>query len=262
MLRLRQIALVARDRDAVVADLVAVLGLRVGYEDPHIGRLGLHNALLPVGTQLLEVVAPIVEGTTAERYLERRGGDGGYMVITQTDGHAARRARVDELGIRIVGQFDDAGFTNMQLHPRDTGGSFLEIDEQAGGEDPYGPWSPAGPDWQQAISTDVVSAITAAEIQCDDPDAVSARWTEIVEIDRARIDGAPIDRALQRVAAVRARHRRSRRGSRRHRPGHRRRRAGAPGGRRARPARPRRSRHRRRHPPLPPVGQHRRSRAA
>ena len=191
MLRLRQIALVARDRDAVVADLVAVLGLRVGYEDPHIGRLGLHNALLPVGTQLLEVVAPIVEGTTAERYLERRGGDGGYMVITQTDGHAARRARVDELGIRIVGQFDDAGFTNMQLHPRDTGGSFLEIDEQAGGEDPYGPWSPAGPDWQQAISTDVVSAITAAEIQCDDPDAVSARWTEIVEIDRARIDGAP-----------------------------------------------------------------------
>ena len=191
MLRLRQIALVARDRDAVVADLVAVLGLRVGYEDPHIGRLGLHNALLPVGTQLLEVVAPVVEGTTAERYLERRGGDGGYMVITQTDDHAARRARVEELGIRIVGQFDDAGFTNMQLHPRDTGGSFLEIDEQAGGEDPYGPWSPAGPDWQQAISTDVVSAITAAEIQCDDPDAVAARWAEIVEIDRAEIDGVP-----------------------------------------------------------------------
>lgn len=190
-LRLRQIALVARDRDAVVADLVAVFGLRVGYEDPHIGRIGLHNALLPVGTQLLEVVAPIVEGTTAERYLERRGGDGGYMVITQTDDHVARRARVDELGIRIVGQFDDDGFTNMQLHPRDTGGSFLEIDEQVGGDDPHGPWSPAGPDWQHAISTDVVAAITAAEIQCGDPDAVSARWAEIVEIDRVTIDGAP-----------------------------------------------------------------------
>jgi hypothetical protein len=188
-LRLRQIALVARDRDAVVADLVAVFGLRVGYEDPHIGRLGLHNALLPVGTQLLEVVAPITEGTTAARYLDRRDGDGGYMVITQTDDHSARRARVDALGIRIVAQFDDDGFTNMQLHPRDTGGSFLEIDEQAGGDDPRGPWSPAGPDWQRAISTDVVSAITAAEIQCDDPDAVSARWAEIIEIDRATGEG-------------------------------------------------------------------------
>ena len=190
-LRLRQIALVARDRDAAVADLVAVFGLRVAYEDPHIGRLGLHNALLPVGTQLLEVVSPIVEGTTAQRYLERRGGDGGYMVITQTDDHAARRARVDELGIRIVGQFDDDGFTNMQLHPRDTGGSFLEIDHQAGGEDPHGPWSPAGPDWQRAIATDVVAAITAAEVQCDDPDAVSARWAEVVEIDRAMHGGIP-----------------------------------------------------------------------
>ena len=79
----------------------------------------------------------------------------------------------------------------MQLHPRDTGGSFLEIDEQVGGEDPHGPWSPAGPDWQSAIRTDVVSAITAAEIQCDDPDTVSARWTEIIEIDRAKVDGAP-----------------------------------------------------------------------
>jgi len=191
MLRLRQIALVAKDRDPVVDDFVAVFGLADGYEDPHIGRIGLHNALLPIGTQLLEVVSPIVEGITAERYLERRGGDGGYMVITQTDDHTTRRARVDELGIRIVGQFDDDDFTNMQLHPRDTGGSFLEIDEQVGGEDPYGPWSPAGPDWQQAIRTEVVSAITAAEIQCDDPDAVSARWSEIVEIDREKTDGAP-----------------------------------------------------------------------
>jgi len=127
------------------------------------------------------------------------------MVITQTDDHAARQARVDELGIRIVAQFDDEGFTNMQLHPRDTGGSFLELDEQAGGEDLHGPWSPAGPDWQQAIRTDVVSAITAAEIQCDDPDAVSARWAEIVELEREKVDGAPtiaLDNATLRFVPI------------------------------------------------------------
>jgi len=191
MLRLRQIALVAKDRDAVVDDFVAVFGLAVGYEDPHIGNIGLHNALMPIGTQLLEIVAPITEGTTAERFLLRRKGAGGYMVITQTDDHAPRRSRVEDLGIRIVGQFDEHGFTNMQLHPADTGGSFLEIDQQQGGEDPMGAWSPAGRNWQQAIRTDRVSAITAAEMQCEDPNKVASRWSEIIEIERADVDGVP-----------------------------------------------------------------------
>lgn len=190
-LRLRQIALVARDRDAAAQQFLDVLGLEVGYHDPHIERIGLHNTLMPIGTQLLEIVAPIVDGTTAERYLERRGGDGGYMIITQTDDHAPRRARVDELGVRVVGNFSEAGFTNMQLHPRDTGGSFLEIDHQEGGEDPMGPWSPAGPSWQQAIRTDLVTAITAAEIQCDDPASVASRWSEIVEIPLEALEGVP-----------------------------------------------------------------------
>jgi hypothetical protein len=190
-LRLRQIALVARDLEAVVADLRAVLGLEIGYRDPHIGRLGLHNAVLPVGGQFLEVVSPVRAGTTAERYLDRRGGDGGYMVITQCDDHPPRRARVEQLGIRIVGQFDDEGFTDIQLHPADTGGSFLEIDQQEGGEALDGRWSPAGPDWHQAVRTDVVSAITEAELQCDDPDRVAARWSEIVEIPTESRDGVP-----------------------------------------------------------------------
>ena len=191
MLRIRQIALVARHDLVAAEEFIDVLGLAIAFHDPGIKNIGLHNTLMPVGTQLLEIVAPITEGTTAERYLLRRKGAGGYMVITQTDDHAPRRARVDELGIRIVGQFDEHGFTNMQLHPADTGGSFLEIDEQAGGDDPMGPWSPAGPDWQQAIRTDLVSAITAAEIQCADPDKVAARWSEIVEIDRVDVDGVP-----------------------------------------------------------------------
>lgn len=191
MLRLRQIAMVARDDLAAAQEFIDVLGVAIGYHDPGIARIKLHNTLLPVGTQILEIVAPLESGITAERYLERRKGAGGYMVITQTDDHPPRRARVEELGIRIVGQFDEHGFTNMQLHPRDTGGSFLEIDYQEGGEDPMGPWDPAGPDWQKAIRTDLVSAVTAAEMQCDDPDKVASRWSEIIEIDRADVNGVP-----------------------------------------------------------------------
>src|SRR4051794_35025343 len=191
MLKIRQIALVARHDLVAAQEFIDVLGLAIAFHDPGIKGLGLHNTLMPIGTELLEIVAPITEGTTAERYLRRRKGAGGYMVITQTDDHAPRRARVEELGIRIVGQFHDDEFTNMQLHPADTGGSFLEIDEQTGGVEPMGAWSPAGKNWQQAIRTDLVSAITAAEMQCEDPERVASRWSEIVEIERRDEEGIP-----------------------------------------------------------------------
>lgn len=180
-LRLRQIALVAHKLEPIVEDLEAVFGLEVGHIDPGVGKWGLHNVLMPVGSQFLEIVAPTEEGTPGGRYLERRGGDGGYMVITQCDTHPPRRARVEALGIRTVLDRDSDEHKIMQLHPKDSGGSFLEIDWAEGGEDPAGPWPPAGFDWQKTVRTDVISAITAAEIQCDDPGKTAARWAEIIE---------------------------------------------------------------------------------
>ncbi|MCH8977644.1 MAG: hypothetical protein IH945_00160 [Armatimonadetes bacterium] len=55
--------------------LCDVLGVKVCYRDPGIDHFGLENALLPIGNQLLEVVAPIEAGTAGGRYLERRGGE-------------------------------------------------------------------------------------------------------------------------------------------------------------------------------------------
>jgi hypothetical protein len=181
-LRLRQIALVARKLAPVVDDLREVFGLEVGYRDPEVKVFGLENALLPVGSQFIEVVAPIQEGTAGGRYLDRRGGDGGYMTITQCDDHAPRKRRVAELNIRKVIDHDTAVFHNMQLHPRDTGGTFLEIDFQPGGEAPDGPWMPAGKNWKLAVRTDVVRAITGAEIQSPDPEPLAKRWSDIIEI--------------------------------------------------------------------------------
>lgn len=190
-LRLRQIALVASELAPAERALTEVLGIQVCFRDPGVARFGLENALLPIGNQLLEVVAPTQDGTAAGRYLDRRGGDGGYMVITQCDDHAPRRRRVEDLGVRIVHQFNTHEFRNMQLHPRDTGGSFFEIDEQLGprAHEPDGPWEPAGPDWQRARRLDRVIGIAAAELQCDDPGAVAARWAEIAELPVHQGDG-------------------------------------------------------------------------
>lgn len=180
MIRLRQVALVAHDLDAVVADLGRVLGLEVAFNDPGVAMFGLRNAVLPVGTQFIEVVSPVAEGTAAGRQLERLGGDGGYMVISHTDDQAPFRERAAALEIRTAFEADDHGYQIWQLHPGDTGGSFLEIDFQPGGDDPHGPWMPAGPDWQRAVRTDVVGAISAVELAVPDPDVTSTRWREIL----------------------------------------------------------------------------------
>lgn len=205
-LRLRQIALVAERLAPIVDDFKEVLGVEVCYRDPGVGRYGLENALFPVGNQFLEVVAPIQEDTAGGRYLARRGGDGGYMVIHQCDDHAPRRKHVEALGIRLVAQFEVPGhFRNMQLHPKDTGGSFFEIDEQMGERalDPDGPWDPAGGDgWKAAQKLDMVTAIVAAELQCDDPKALAARWAEIAQLpvgaDRAANPVIELDNATLR----------------------------------------------------------------
>jgi hypothetical protein len=181
--RLRQIALVAHDLDAVVGDLHEAFGLEVAFNDPAVAGFGLRNAVIPIGTQFVEVVSPIREGTAGGRQLQRLGGDGGYMVICHTDDHPRRRARVDDLGVRVAFAAEDHGYQIMQLHPADTGGSFLEIDFQPGGEDAHGPWMPAGPDWQRAIRTDIVDGISAVTVQSVDPARTAARWGAILETE-------------------------------------------------------------------------------
>jgi hypothetical protein len=69
----------------------------------------------------------------------------------------------------------------MQLHPRDTGGSFLELDVERDEEDFDGPWAPAGPDWRAAQHTEVAKGIAAAEIQAAEPATVAQRWADILD---------------------------------------------------------------------------------
>lgn len=187
-LSLRQVALVATDLEAVVDRLGDELGLEVAHRDPAVARFGLVNAVLPVGRQFLEVVSPTGDGTAAGRQLDRLGGDGGYMVICQTDDQAPFRRRAEQLGIRTAFEFSDDGYLGWQLHPGDTGGSFLEIDQQPPGDDD--PWMPAGAGWRSAVRTDVVDGIAGVELEVDDPAEVAARWS--VLLDRHRFDDAEL----------------------------------------------------------------------
>src|SRR3954465_4305793 len=80
-IRLRQICLVAPQLEPVISDISAIMGLDVCYRDGNVAKYGLENALLPVDTILLEVVAPFQPGTAAGRFIEKTGGRGGYMAL-------------------------------------------------------------------------------------------------------------------------------------------------------------------------------------
>jgi len=189
-IRLRQVALVARELEPVVDELNRHLGIDIAYRDPAVAMFGLHNAVMPVGNQFIEVVAPIRDDTAAGRYLDRRDGDGGYMVILQCSEHERRRERVQELGVRTAFEHVGDEYHIMQLHPADTGGSFLEVDEQVGGDALDGPWEPAGPDWQRARRTNIVRGVVGAELQSPDPERLASRWADILELPVSDDDGA------------------------------------------------------------------------
>jgi catechol 2,3-dioxygenase-like lactoylglutathione lyase family enzyme len=179
-MRLRQIALVGSDLDAARAEIVDVLGLGEAYADPGVGKYGLSNQVWPIGDTFLEVVSPHQHGTTAGRLLDKRGGDGGYMVILQTsDLEGARRRLVDQ-GVRVVDQFDGDGVHFTHLHPKDVGGAILSIDAMV----PPSRWQWGGPDWERNVRTDVSVGIVGGELQGADPDAMSARWAAVLGLPR------------------------------------------------------------------------------
>ena len=188
-LRLRQLCLVARELAPVEEDLCAVFGVRVCHRDPEVGQFGLHNALMPFGSSFVEVVAPLREGTAAGRYLERRQGDGGYMVILDSDALDPWRAHVAEIGVRIAAPLKLGDYEGMQLHPRDTGGALLEINHTLGGESITGAYWPAGKAWTTFVRRERVMEVIGATLQSSDPRALAERWSRILKRPVATIDG-------------------------------------------------------------------------
>jgi len=181
-LRLRQVALVAADLDAAVEELQKVLDIEVGFRDPGVGLFGLRNAVLPVGNEFVEVVSPVEPGTTAGRWLERRGGDAGYMVIVQCDDLAAARARAESAGVRVVwetrldAERGEPEAATIHLHPRDVGGAILSLDTMRPSEG----WRWAGPAWRDHVRTSQVSGLAGAVLAAADPEATAARWSAVL----------------------------------------------------------------------------------
>lgn len=181
-LRLRQICLVAPKLEPVISDLTEILGLEICYQDEHVAKYGLENALMPVDSILLEVVVPTREGTAAGRFIEKTGGRGGYMAIFCCDDPDAWGQRANAIGVRTANVIDHAPYHGVQLHPRDCRAAFIEFNHTDGSDDIFGPYPPAGPDWQRAVRNDVTLALTEVEMQSPEPADLAAHWGRILAI--------------------------------------------------------------------------------
>ncbi len=181
-LRLRQICLVAPHLEPVISDIAAIMGLEVCYRDGNVAKYGLENALLPVDTILLEVVAPFQPDTAAGRFLGKTGGRGGYMAIFCCDDPDARGAHANSIGVRTANVIDHAPYHGVQLHPRDCRAAFIEFNHTEGSDDVLGAYPPAGPDWQKSIRRDVTQALIGAEMEGPEPQALAEHWGRIIGV--------------------------------------------------------------------------------
>jgi Glyoxalase-like domain len=176
--RLRQVALVARDCAPVVGELRQAFGWAQPFHDPGVGQFGLTNAVFAVGDTFLEVVAPAQPDTAAGRYLERRGGDGGYMAIFQVPDLAVARRRLAGLGVRVVWTADLPDMAATHLHPRDVPGAIVSLDWAA----PPESWRWAGPSWTGRAPGHAPGGVTGLTIEVNEPSAAAQRWADVLGI--------------------------------------------------------------------------------
>ncbi|HMH61827.1 MAG TPA: hypothetical protein VK561_11100 [Bradyrhizobium sp.] len=181
-MRLRQICLVAPHLEPVISNIADIMGLSVCYRDGNVAKYGLENALLPVDTILLGVVAPFQSGTAAGRFIEKTGGRGGYMAIFCCDDPDARGAHAKAMGVRVANVIDHAPYHGVQLHPRDCRAAFIEFNHTDGSDDILGAYPPAGPDWQKSIRKDVTQALTGVEMESPEPQVLAEHWGKIIGI--------------------------------------------------------------------------------
>jgi hypothetical protein len=198
-LRLRQICLVAADKQQILTDFQEILGIvpvhGSGDLSPYglpasgpmsvggrklLAEQGIENLVFGAGSDFIEVLFPTREDATAARYRHRRGGDTGYMLILQTGdvAHFAELARQE--GVRIAHTANFAEYVDIHLHTKDAGGTLLSMARHLPENRIDGPWYPAGTAWETMPKSAKVKKIVAVELQDAAPEILAARWSRLL----------------------------------------------------------------------------------
>ena len=175
-MRLRQLVFVSNERDELGRKICDLFDLKETYNDAGLINFGLENVLIPLGDTFFEIVMPVQENTTAGRFLDKRGGEGGYMVIVDSSDFEKEQPRVEASGIEIVWhgnrKEENIQARTIHLHPKQVGGAILSIDHM----NPESAWLWAGTDWEKDINKTLVDIISGVILQSADPKLTCENW--------------------------------------------------------------------------------------
>ena len=177
-MRLRQAVIAAAELEPVADQLRRALGLGEPFRDPGVGEFGLTNVVFAIGDCFIEVISPSRPGTAAGRWIERRGGDGGYMAIFDVQDLERARERAAALGVRVVWQIDLPDISGTHLHPADMHGAIVSVDRS----NPYGCWRWGGPEWTARIADAGPGRLSGITVAVDEPASVASRWGEVLGV--------------------------------------------------------------------------------
>ena len=113
------------------------------------------------------------------------------MAIYEVDDLDARMTHLASLGVRSVWQGNLRQIRGRHLHPKDTGGTLVSIDQ------PHQPgeWHWAGPNWREAMPSTIASAITSITLGSPDPEGLRSRWRHLgIDVSAAYVPHAAGDR--------------------------------------------------------------------
>lgn len=190
-LRIRQIVVAASDLAAGRERLASLFGMNPPFRDPGVAEFGIDNAVFVFGDQFIEVISPVAADSSCARHLGRHG-DGGYMLILQTDDFDRETARWQALGVRRVwsAAFDDIRATH--LHPKDVGGAIVSVDEPR----PAAAWRWGGPQWRLQDGARARQRVRGLTLQATDPQALARRWATVFDRPEPVADGPAWQLAL------------------------------------------------------------------
>ena len=191
-MRLRQLVIATSEMDVLADKICDLFELKKTYSDPELAVFGLENLIIPFGDTFLELVTPVKENTSAERFLKKRGGDGGYMVIVDSNDLEKQRQRLETVGLNIIWyenrKSNGIHGQSLHLHPKQVGGAILSIDNMT----PPSSWLWAGTEWKKDINQSLVSNLCGVTVCSPKPDSLLSKWEKALGKKRST-NGTSID---------------------------------------------------------------------
>lgn len=175
----RQVVIAAENLAATTTLLRETLGLAPGFPDPMLKNIGLADETIRVGAEAhLEVVAPLNESASINRWIAK-GGGGGYALSIQVPDVATRVAAAESIGVGVVADLEAYERRIVQLHPRDMC-LLLELDEIPDPREWF--WDDIE---TERPESPIVDDVLSVDLQSPDPQAQARTW--------ATVFGVPID---------------------------------------------------------------------